>query len=246
MARDKISRLLDRVFIGCWMLLLLGLAAVRWRWLGVAPGLSLVSLTSAILLLYGLLSLPGVFVRMVSRKPVMSATLVRCILGILPLSFFFFSVGSEGLRAPAIHDITTDFDSPPQFVLAGEARGVGDHGVDYEGDVIASLQRQSYPHISPLEVNRQPAQAIALAKDIAVEKGWQVLGVRESPGGGVTLEAVVTSLLFQFKDDIVIRALPIEGGSRLDIRSASRVGLGDLGANARRVSEFAQRLEEKI
>jgi uncharacterized protein (DUF1499 family) len=40
----------------------------------------------------------------------------------------------------------------------------------------------------------------------------------------------------------VIRVSPTPDGSRVDIRSHSRVGRGDLGANARRVRDFTSRL----
>jgi uncharacterized protein (DUF1499 family) len=53
------------------------------------------------------------------------------------------------------------------------------------------------------------------------------------------IEAVATTRWFGFKDDIVIRISPAaNGGSVLDIRSVSRVGLSDLGTNARRIRTF--------
>ena len=36
----------------------------------------------------------------------------------------------------------------------------------------------------------------------------------------------------------MIRVRPHAGGSRIDLRSVSRVGQGDLGANARRIARF--------
>ena len=51
-----------------------------------------------------------------------------------------------------------------------------------------------------------------------------------------------TSLLFGFKDDVVVRITPLPAGSRIDIRSRSRVGRGDTGTNAQRVRAYLKRL----
>ena len=53
-------------------------------------------------------------------------------------------------------------------------------------------------------------------------------------------EATETSAFFQFKDDVVLRVRPSETGERsiVDMRSVSRVGISDLGMNAKRVRAF--------
>ncbi len=62
--------------------------------------------------------------------------------------------------------------------------------------------------------------------------GWEIVS-RETAAG--TLQAVATTAWFGFKDDVTIRVSPDPQGSRIDIRSRSRVGRGDVGANARRI-----------
>jgi uncharacterized protein (DUF1499 family) len=49
-------------------------------------------------------------------------------------------------------------------------------------------------------------------------------------------------LLFGFKDDIVVRVTPSGNGSRVDVRSLSRVGRSDFGVNANRVRKFLRQL----
>jgi uncharacterized protein (DUF1499 family) len=44
-----------------------------------------------------------------------------------------------------------------------------------------------------------------------------------------------TTFWFSFKDDVLIRLRPADGGSRVDVRSLSRVGGGDVGTNAKRI-----------
>ncbi|HEX2482883.1 MAG TPA: DUF1499 domain-containing protein, partial [Methylomirabilota bacterium] len=68
---------------------------------------------------------------------------------------------------------------------------------------------------------------------------WEI--VEAVPAEG-RLEATATTTWFGFKDDVVVRVRAREGGSRVDVRSLSRVGVGDLGANAARVRAFLERL----
>jgi hypothetical protein len=244
--RSRLSRFFGGLFIAAWVLLLVGATAVRFEWLPVGSGLLVVSLSAFVLLLYGVFYLPGIFLRMVTRKPVAPKPLSRCLLGLLPTATFFFMVGPEGLQAPAIHDISTDLSNPPTLELAGQDRNASDHSIDYEGEVIANLQRTAYGDFESMASEKPPAEVIAAARRTAEEMDWRILGVREAPGGGITLEAVDSSFLFRYEDDIAVRALPSGDGSLIDVRSASRVGLGDLGANAKRIREFLSELRKKI
>jgi uncharacterized protein (DUF1499 family) len=68
---------------------------------------------------------------------------------------------------------------------------------------------------------------------------WEVVAADAAAG---RIEATATTPWFGFRDDIVVRIVPADGGSRVDVRSVSRVGKGDLGVNARRIREFLGRL----
>jgi uncharacterized protein (DUF1499 family) len=57
------------------------------------------------------------------------------------------------------------------------------------------------------------------------------------------IDAVARSLLFRFPDDITIRLRAGVGETRIDLRSASRVGRHDFGANARHIRDFAREIE---
>ena len=57
------------------------------------------------------------------------------------------------------------------------------------------------------------------------------------------IEAVATSFLFGFKDDMVIRVTETDGAQvKIDVRSKSRVGKSDLGQNAKRIRRFMEGL----
>jgi uncharacterized protein (DUF1499 family) len=77
------------------------------------------------------------------------------------------------------------------------------------------------------------------ALDAARSLGWEVVASDAATG---RIEATATSRWFGFKDDVVVRIRPEGAGSRVDVRSMSRVGVGDLGANAERVREFLAKL----
>jgi len=130
---------------------------------------------------------------------------------------------------PYINDITTDTEHPPQFSPPKT----------YESH-LAELQRIGYPHLRPLELPLPPKQAFARAADAARARGWEITTLDENSG---RIEAVVTTRWFGFKDDVVIRITPASAGSRVDMRSKSRVGRSDVGTNARRIEEFLARME---
>ena len=137
---------------------------------------------------------------------------------------------------PPINDITTDTANPPQFVTAVPLRANASAPTAYPGGAMATAQRAAYPDLRPLVVDRVPADAFEAALAAAREMGWQVIATDRANG---RVEATASTPWFGFNDDVVIRVTAVEGGgSRIDIRSASRVGKGDLGANARRIRAY--------
>lgn len=145
----------------------------------------------------------------------------------------------RGNTVPHIHDITTDTDNPPQFVALKPERDRSANGSAYGGADIAALQKQGYPGIAPLVLPLPPEQVIARAESVARGMGWQIAAAVPAEG---RLEATDTTKWWGFKDDIVVRAAAAPGGSRVDIRSASRIGKSDLGVNAARIRRFAHEL----
>jgi uncharacterized protein (DUF1499 family) len=145
-------------------------------------------------------------------------------------------------QVPAIHDITTDSEDPPRFEALLSLRKETADGAEYSGPEIASRQRAAYPDIVPLELSRSPAMAFRLSLSAARDLGWEVIAADE---GGGRLEATATTFWFGFKDDVVVRIVQTPRGSRIDVRSVSRVGKSDLGANANRIREFLKSIRER-
>jgi uncharacterized protein (DUF1499 family) len=143
---------------------------------------------------------------------------------------------AEGL--PHIHDITTDTDNPPHFVAVVPLRKDARNSTDY-GAATAALQKRGYPDIGPAMLSVPPAQALQLAERAARSMGWDIVAVAPDD---LRIEATDTTLLFGFKDDIVIRVSANGSGSRIDARSLSRIGVGDLGTNAKRIRSFMREI----
>ena len=145
-----------------------------------------------------------------------------------------------GGGGPPIHDITTDTQNPPQFVAVVPLNTPG--RTVYEGETIASQQRDAYPDLRPVTLAMPPATAFAEALATVGEVGWEL--VDADPAAG-RIEATDTTFWFGFKDDVVIRVAADGGGSRVDIRSLSRVGGGDVGANANRIRRYVAALTSR-
>jgi len=144
---------------------------------------------------------------------------------------------------PPIHDITTDTRNPPAFVSVARLRADAPNPVAYEGEAVAAQQREAYPDIQPLLVALPLSRAYGEALATARLMGWDI--VAESPKEG-RIEATDQTRWFGFKDDVVIRVSPASGVSRIDVRSKSRVGRGDAGANAQRVRNYLERLRRRV
>ena len=138
---------------------------------------------------------------------------------------------SRARAHPPINDITTDTQDPPRYMTTTRA---------YPGAEMARQQRGAYPDIAPVLLPVPPAQAFAKAVAAAEAMGWEVVG-RDGAAG--TIEAVDSTKWFGFKDDIAIRVRAADAGSRIDVRSKSRVGRGDLGTNAQRIRAYIERLK---
>jgi uncharacterized protein (DUF1499 family) len=146
-------------------------------------------------------------------------------------------------RVPPIHDITTDTENPPPFVAILPLRADAQNPPDYGGEAIAAQQRAAYPAIQPVSAPLAPDRTFALALATAEDQGWEIVAAVPAEG---RIEATDTTLWWGFKDDIVIRVRPEGSGSRLDIRSESRVGISDLGTNAARVEAFLEDLAPRL
>ena len=143
---------------------------------------------------------------------------------------------------PPIHDISTDGLNPPTFDVVIGLRAEAPNDLEYGSEqdsaaALAKLQQAAYPQIVTLESDLSVPEAVAQAALVLAQQGLEVVNVDVDNG---RVEAVATTFWFGFKDDLVVRIQPTHTGSKIDVRSVSRVGQSDLGANAARIAKFLQ------
>ena len=199
--------------------------AIGWgAWLGVA------AVVVALLTLW--------LARRDSPRRGIAISLAAIVLGALAFGVPF-ALLQRAKQAPPIHDIATDTSDPPRFVAVIPLRRDARNSTDYGGEAVAAEQRAAFPDIQPLMLSLPPDRAFARALDAARQMGWEIAANVPAEG---RIEATDTTPWFGFKDDIVVRVRPAPGGSRVDVRSESRIGGSDLGKNARRVREYLRKL----
>ena len=189
----------------------------------------------------GLISLAGCFA---ARPGAGRRGLVLAVSGLLialAVTAIPWSLQRLARQVPAIHDITTDLQDPPHFVVLLSLRKGTVNGAEYGGSEIATKQRLAYPDIVSLDLSISPAETFKAALSAARGLSWQVVDADERAG---RIEATATTFWFGFKDDVVVRVVPTVQGSRVDVRSVSRVGKSDLGTNARRIRAFLKAVRE--
>ena len=101
-----------------------------------------------------------------------------------------------------------------------------------------------YPPMRTVTTTLDRDTTFELVSDLAYKQGWDFIGANHEAG---RIEVTATTTWYGFKDDIAFRVRPLEGGgTEIDMRSMSRVGLSDLGANAARVGDFMEKLEREL
>lgn len=174
----------------------------------------------------------------------------------------FIALQASGPAIPPIHDVTTNTADAPSFTpatLAARA-AVGANPViemtarlgsspayannaALKDKTLGEVGAAAYPALKPLNVAADPAATYAAALAEAKAQGWTV--TTQDPAAGV-IEAVAETALFGFKDDVTIRIRPTATGAVVDVRSTSRVGLSDMGTNAKRITGYLAALDGKL
>ena len=209
---------------------------VHFDWWGFQIALPLLAgaaLTAAILL-----ALAGVALLSSLRRP-LQKTSIRAIWIIVVLALPMAMVFHHGLKAsqaPVLYDVSTSWDNPPSISAARPQQA----NPLQTAESNRSLQQQFYPDLVPVTLPVSVEEALAKVQSTAQTLGWNIVSVDATNG---VVNATDTTFWFGFVDDITVRltALP-EGGSKIDVRSVSRVGKSDLGKNADRIRMFLSAL----
>ena len=225
---------LSRASVACLAAVPLSVLAVRLG-LDYSIGLPIFALSGVVGLVVVILLV------VVSVLPRYRADRTRALIWALPALppvLLVTAILSTGGKYPPIHDITTDTGDPPRFDAGVHYRGEDANSIAIKPDVI-EIQERFYPDLSTIETDMSPDAAFARATEVAESMGWKIYN--SDPANG-RIEAETSSLWFGFTDDIVIRiGRGADGDTEVDLRSVSRVGRSDLGANAARIRSFSEK-----
>lgn len=247
-----VSSLLPVVFLGG----ALGVKFGLWPW---TAGLFA---TPLYLVFATLLAIVAVIVSLI-RKPRqgISAALGALAIPLVVAGGFIAMQAGRG-QVPPIHDVATNTADAPRFspntLAARQAIGANPVGemtaklgetpayannAALKDKTLGEVGAAAYPALKPLTVAADPAATYAAALSEAEAQGWRV--TTKDPAAGV-VEAVAETALFGFKDDVTIRIRPQGAGSVVDVRSTSRVGLSDMGTNAKRITGYLAALDATL
>lgn len=214
----------------------------QWGIWGLGTGFTL--LRYSVYAAIGLLAIQTVFLFLMRETGIKIKSMI--LVGFL----LSLSVTSAGLywqfkaqSVPPIHDITTDLESPPEFVAMVRLRQDAPNPPEYAGEESAAAQREAYPHIQPLMLNAPKEEVIDEIVNLIAGRGWDMVAINRQEG---RVEATEKLAWFGFKDDVVLRISESNGGTRVDMRSKSRIGRSDIGVNTDRIDSFLSDLRNRI
>lgn len=263
------------IFTVLWFVVAaLGTKFGLWPWqvglgqmtIGIGPGIAIFALGLAIVAqVISLIKSPR-------KQPfilALAATLIAAF-----CMFRLAGMGAQAGSLPPLHDIQTNWADPIQFSDAlmadraaqGETNPVLDAPTvpDYAeerwpgtaGRLVSEVQEEAetkeagkgttYPTLETIYFSQSPAEVAAAAEKVMKSRGWDIVPpIADSGATTLQVEATATSGWFGFKDDVAVRIRPADGATEVDIRSTSRVGLSDLGANSSRVYGLMVELEDR-
>ena len=142
-------------------------------------------------------------------------------------------------KYPIINDISTDLNNPPAFFAAKEVSGIDPLTTTYPEE-FRNIQRSAYPFVAPLAIGGDPQANYEKAIKVATEvMKWKIVA---TDAERLQFQALAQTPLLKFTDDIVVTIQGNEEQSIVNMRSRSRVGKGDFGANQKRITEFFRSL----
>lgn len=220
-----------------WWHFRVGLTSLRYCFFAAAGG--------------GVLALVAMVVRRRGGAGIGAANLLAVLVA-AGFCFYLYSFYRTARSVPPIHDVTTNLADYPRFyrlrVRDDNLENVPANGrADLAGlsprDRWMAYHREAYGDLATVRVPWNVADTVRRAEGLARDRGWEVVTV--DTGQGI-LEAVATTRFFGFKDNVIVRVRPLSegGGSMVDMRSISRVGVSDVGANAERIRSFLRALRE--
>ena len=227
-----------------FVVVMLSIAIVRTGFLEIEPALA----TFGAALVLAALAILLAFASFVAIWRQGFAGIGRAVLGLLLGLLLLAYPGYFAYRAsklPMINDISTDTTNPPRFAVLARLRPRGTS--DYPGARVAALQAKAYPDIDGLEYEAPVQLAYRIVLQVVTKRKWHIVDAiaptAQRPG---EIEAVATTLIMGFRDDVAVRVSNAAGSARIDVRSASRYGSTDFGTNAKRIASLLGDIDDAM
>jgi uncharacterized protein (DUF1499 family) len=246
--RSRLAKLSLRLALFAVPVIAFAVLLVRAGRIALEPGLAAVA-AGLVLALAALLTGLVAMVQMWNRGTLgFGAAIGGTLLGAALLAWPAWN-GYLALSLPPLFDITTDTADPPAFTGLAAQRRPDENAAAYAGAEAAAAQQAAYPDIERLQFDLPPEDVYAAVTALLAERGWTVTDAGRQPDAAIrtaTLQASDPGLVLGLPDDVVIRLRPDgSDGTLVDMRSASRVGRHDLGANAARIEAFLRDVSTK-
>ena len=218
------------------------LVPFRLALLGVVVGLLLCTLVALVaVVLLGL--------AVAKKSPLRAEYLLLAAICSMGPGLAAYRIGIDGIRAPMMHDITSDTVNPPVFLFTQQDEDFRENSLIYGDDGIsaeqlAAMQLSAYPDIRTMTVEVPARRVYQKALFVSSMLGWKVSAQDVSI---LHFEAQGSTDMFGLAYDVVVRITSLdEQSSAIDIRSVVRVGASDLGSNAKRIRHFFDKLGEEL
>lgn len=213
----------------------------RWGWWSFRTGFAILKIAAYGSVVAAGLSLIGLIWSGLSGSRFVFALALISLVSSLTVAGTLWQWKTKAQSLPRIHDVSTDTVNPPLFKAILPLRKDAPNPSDHGGPEIAAKQRAGYPDIGPLVLPVAPGEAFQKALSAAINMSGEIIEANRDAG---LIEATYTTYWFGFKDDMVVRITPEKTGSRIDVRSASRVGVSDVGTNAKRIRRFLENMSK--
>jgi uncharacterized protein (DUF1499 family) len=215
----------------------IGLIVVRSGALEIVPALSTLAGALALAILAILLAFGAAISIWKDGVGGIGEAATGLLIGLALIAYPLY-LGAKAYKLPAIYDVTTDPIDPPRFEAIARLRPRDANPATYAGLYTAEQQRMAYSDIEPDLTTSTPQEAYDAILKVIAKRKWHVVDARppqpSAPRDGL-IEAIARTPLLGFREDVVVRVRATRDGARIDVRSASRYGRHDLGANAARV-----------
>ncbi|MEL0657684.1 DUF1499 domain-containing protein [Psychromonas arctica] len=225
----------------CLGSIIISIFGVRGNWFGIRAGFTAIGylVQAGVLVL-----IAGLIVFYLSRNDKRSfiKSGFALILVLIPVVAHYATTQPEKkVPGAPLNDISTDTVNPPLFDAVASLRPAKSNSLKYPGVKAAKRQEELFPDITSIPSSLSRESAFKRALDIAETMNWDIVSQDVNTG---IIEAVASTIAFDFKDDVVIRIQSATTGSLIDIRSHSRIGRSDRGKNAQRVREFITQFKQ--